>query len=358
MEARSWGVTFAKGAGLIQSVRQITVLIAFVWFSVASLTAQTAPPPGGQAPSNDELYQMGRQLFDQYAPPDVKAQYEFPTKAQFDDFMARLDKALDEGSLVDLAEYEPQARAALAALRTIPDQTDLADWLSSRLDEIDEAGRISEGGRKPEPPAVAETPATRPGVAPPANPGSAGPVGKPAIPAARIPYYDRWLAREKGSPEPSNAAELMPRLRRDFAAEGVPPEIAWLAEAESSLNPFARSPSGARGLFQLKADTAHDLGLSTFLPDERTNPDRSARAAAQYLRGLGRQFGSWPLAFAAYNAGSGRVRRLMDERHATDFSGIADALPAGTRMYVPKVFALIAVRSGVAPEQIRKPDSR
>jgi membrane-bound lytic murein transglycosylase D len=148
----------------------------------------------------------------------------------------------------------------------------------------------------------------------------------------------------------------MPRLRRDFAAEGVPPEIAWLAEAESSLNPSARSPSGARGLFQLKADTAHDLGLSTFLPDERTDPDRSARAAAQYLRGLGRQFGSWPLAFAAYNAGSGRVRRLLEERHAGDYAGIADALPAGTRMYVPKVCALIAVRAGVAPEQIRKPN--
>jgi membrane-bound lytic murein transglycosylase D len=342
-------------------VRQITVFIAFVWFGAVSATAQPAPPSDGQAPPNEDLYQMGRQLFDQYAPPDVKAQYEFPTKEQFDDFMARLNKALEEGSLGDLAQYEPQARAALTVLRTIPDQTDLADWLSSRLDEIDEAGKIAEGGVRPAPPkapAAAETPGTRPGVSLPVNPGLAAPGLEPAIPAARIPYYDRWLAREQGSRVPANAAELMPRLRRDFAAEGVPPEIAWLAEAESSLNPSARSPSGARGLFQLKSDTAHDLGLSTFLPDERTDPDKSARAAAQYLRGLGRQFGSWPLAFAAYNAGSGRVRRLLDERHAADFAGIADALPAGTRMYVPKVCALIAVRAGVPPEQIQKPDSR
>jgi membrane-bound lytic murein transglycosylase D len=330
-------------------VRQITGFIAFAWLGAASMTAQTAPTPDGQAPSNEDLYQMGRQLFDQYAPPDVKAQYEFPTKAQFDDFMARLDKAMDEGSLDDLAQYEPQARAALTFLRTIPDQGDLADWLSSRLDEIDEAGKISGGGAGP---------GMRPGVRPPGSPGLPGPAGRPAAPSAGIPYYGRWLAREKGSPEPANAAELMPRLRRDFAAEGVPPEIAWLAEAESSLNPSARSPSGARGLFQLKSDTAHDLGLSTFLPDERTDPDKSARAAAQYLKGLGRQFGSWPLAFAAYNAGSGRVRRLLEERHATDFAGIADALPAGTRMYVPKVCALIAVRAGVPPEKIQKPDSR
>lgn len=317
------------------------------------MTAQTAPPSGGQAPSSDDMYQMGRQLFDQYAPPDVKAQYEFPTRAQFDGFMARLDKAMDEGSLDDLGQYEPQARAALAFLRTIPDQGDLADWLSSRLDEIDEAGRLSGGGTKP---AAAPTQGMRPGVSPPGGSGLPGAAGRPAVPAARIPYYERWLAREQGSPAPANAAELMPRLRRDFAAVGVPPEIAWLAEAESSLNPSARSPSGARGLFQLKAETAHDLGLSTFLPDERTDPDKSARAAAQYLRGLGKQFGSWPLAFAAYNAGSGRVRRLLDERHASDFAGIADALPAGTRMYVPKVCALIAVRAGVPPEQIRKPN--
>jgi membrane-bound lytic murein transglycosylase D len=342
-------------------VSQISVLIAFACLGVVPVTAQNAPPPGGQAPSNDDLYQMGKQLFDQYAPPEVKEQYEFPTKAQFDDFMARLDRALDEGSLSDLAGYEPQARAALVALRAIPDQADLADWLSSRLDEIDEAGKISGGGGEPvspRSPATAGTPPARPGAAPPPNLGPAGPVGRPATLAARIPYYDRWLARERASPEPANASALMPRLRRDFSAEGVPPEIAWLAEAESSLNPSARSPSGARGLFQLKADTAHDLGLSTFLPDDRADPDKSARAAAQYLRGLGRQFGSWPLAFAAYNAGSGRVRRLLEERHASDYAGIADGLPAGTRMYVPKVCALIAVRAGVPPQLIQKPDSR
>jgi len=70
----------------------------------------------------------------------------------------------------------------------------------------------------------------------------------------------------------------MPRLRAAFTAEGVPPELAWLAEAESSLNPDARSPVGAKGLFQFMPDTAHALGLGTMLPDERANPEKSARA--------------------------------------------------------------------------------
>jgi membrane-bound lytic murein transglycosylase D len=145
----------------------------------------------------------------------------------------------------------------------------------------------------------------------------------------------------------------MPLLRSAFAAEGVPPELAWLAEAESSMNPNARSPSGARGLFQLMPDTAHALGLSTFLPDDRTDPEKSAHATARLLRALFEKFGSWPLALAAYNAGEGRVGRLLASRGASDFAGVASALPAETRMYVPKVCALVAVRTGESLEVLR-----
>jgi membrane-bound lytic murein transglycosylase D len=164
-----------------------------------------------------------------------------------------------------------------------------------------------------------------------------------------------WLARVRTRPAPARAAELMPKLRAAFAAEGVPPELAWLAEAESSLNPAARSPVGAKGLFQFMPETARSLGLSTFLPDERTDPAKSARAAARYLRGLHGRFGNWALALAAYNAGEGRVARTLAARGAKTFTAIAEALPAETRMYVPKVCALIAVRAGVSPEKIAPP---
>jgi membrane-bound lytic murein transglycosylase D len=144
----------------------------------------------------------------------------------------------------------------------------------------------------------------------------------------------------------------MPRLRAAFTAEGVPPELAWLAEAESSLNPSARSPVGAKGLFQFMPDTAKAMGLGTFFPDERTDPEKSAHAAARYLKTLHGKFGSWPLAFAAYNAGEGRVRRTLTAKGAKDFAGIASALPAETRMYVPKVCALVAVRSGTPADRL------
>jgi membrane-bound lytic murein transglycosylase D len=104
-------------------------------------------------------------------------------------------------------------------------------------------------------------------------------------------------------------------------------------------------------------ETARSLGLSTFLPDERANAEKSARAAAQYLHTLHGKFGDWPLAFAAYNAGEGRVRRLLAARATRSFAAISPALSNETRMYVPKVCATIAVRSGVTPDKLEPPRS-
>ncbi len=302
------------------------------WFVALPLVAQT-PPPATPDPASDDLYRLGKQLFDELAPPEIKEQYEFPSKEQWDAFAARLQRALQDDDLTALASYAPEARSALTALRALPGYEDYADWLEQRLDEITVAREVT----APPSPTVKPPPKPAPGA---------------------LPYYDLWLARVRTRPAPARAAALMPRLRAAFVAEGVPPEIAWLAEAESSLNPAARSPAGAKGLFQFMPDTAHGLGLSTFLPDDRTDPEKSAHAAARYLKMLHGKFGSWPLAFAAYNAGEGRVSRELTARRAHDFAGIAGHLPAETRMYVPKVCALVAVRAGVAPEKIPAPVSR
>jgi membrane-bound lytic murein transglycosylase D len=300
-------------------------LLWIPWIAVGAIAARAAAPAPMPTPaaSADDLYKVGQQLFDQYAPPEVKEQYEFPTRDQWDQFAARLQQALDNNSLGDLAAFEPEARAALVALRALPGYGDYADWLELRIDDIEAAKQ-----------AVALAGAPTPGA------------GAASSPSSRIPSYDLWLGRERGRAAPPGAAALMPRLGSAFSAEGVPPQLAWLAEVESSLNPEARSPGGARGLFQLMPDTARALGLSTFLPDDRTDPEKSARAAARYLHTLFAKFGSWPLALAAYNAGEGRVSRLLALRGATDFAGVSSALPAETRMYVPKVCALVAVRTG------------
>lgn len=294
---------------------------------------------------------IGRQVFEAYAPDEIQEEFEFPTKQEWDEFAARLQSALESNDLRRLAAYEPEARAALVALRVLPEYQDYADWLAERLDYITAAQQTLAA---PAPPAR-PTPPTPPSPPVP-NPEPAPPVASlPAASPQEIPSYALWLDRMKTRAMPARAPALLPLLQRVFVEEGVPAELAWLAEAESTFNPAARSPVGARGLFQLMPETAKSLGLQTFLPDERTDPEKSARAAARYLRYLHRRFGDWPLALAAYNAGEGRVGRILKRENARTFAEIAGALPAETRMYVPKVLAMIETRAGVPPSALAAP---
>lgn len=142
--------------------------------------------------------------------------------------------------------------------------------------------------------------------------------------------------------------DMMPILKDIFHAEGIPQRLVWLAEVESSLDPDAESRAGAVGLFQLMPDAAQRFGLKLSPIDDRRIPEKSARAAAAYLRQLHKEFGCWLLALAAYNAGEGRVSRTMNLYKAKTFSELAPHLPAETRQYVPRVMMTIALREDQA----------
>ncbi len=304
--------------------------------------AEPAPPAKPAAePEGGDLLKAAQQLFEEYAPDELAGQFEFPTEKEWDEFANRLQQALESNDLRRLASYEPEARAALAALNLLPEYHDYVDWLAERLDYIE----VAKKSLRPAPP-------RRPPVTPPIITGT-----PPVLPPSElvIPHYEPWLERMRQRPAPGRAAALLPRLQQVFREEGLPPALVWLAESESTFNPSALSPVGAKGLFQLMPETAKSLGLQTFLPDERTNPEKSSRAAAQYLRRLHGRFGDWPLALAAYNAGEGRVSRLLARQNATTFAEIADNLPAETRMYVPKVLATIEVRAGITPGNLPAP---
>lgn len=293
----------------------------------ANPPAPAAAEANAKAPAWNDFYDTGQALFEAFAPPEIKAQYEFPSREQWDVFAAQLQQTLDRNELEPLAQYEPEARVALEALRAFPGYEDYADWLAERLDYIEAA---KETTRQPPPPL------------------------RPTEPLPLIPHLDLWLKRLAKRPVPANAAGLLPRLREIFVAEGLPGDLAWLAEAESTFNPLARSPAGARGLFQLMPPTAKELGLSVFLPDDRIDPEKNARAAAQLLKKLHLKFADWPLALAAYNAGAGRVQRTLTQQSAKTFADIATHLPSETRMYVPKVLATLQVRAGLTLAELTR----
>jgi membrane-bound lytic murein transglycosylase D len=251
---------------------------------------------------------------------EAEEQFRFPQRGAWEAFSQRLNFAMASGSLDRLVALEPEIRAALAALRAIPGHVEYADWLEDRLQDIEVAQRAAERDR-----AIAESE------------------------DAAVPLYDVWLERMRDRPPPTRARLFVPQLKPIFAEAQLPPALVWIAETESGFNPAARSPAGARGLYQLMPRTARELGLRLRPHDQRLDPVHNARTAARYLAQLQAQFQDWPLALAAYHSGPTRVSRLIAARSATTFAEIADALPVETRLYVPKVLATLAVREGVTP---------
>jgi hypothetical protein len=137
-------------------------------------------------------------------------------------------------------------------------------------------------------------------------------------------------------------AAYRPMMERIFREEGVPDWLVAVGLVESGYNSSALSPKGALGIWQFMPDTGERYGLRlTALGDERQHPEKSTRAAARYLRDLYSLFGDWELALAAYNAGEGRVAKVMRRTGVRGFREMAarGLLPAETLEYVPAVLA-------------------
>lgn len=98
--------------------------------------------------------------------------------------------------------------------------------------------------------------------------------------------------------------EYVSLAREAAAKEGIPEDL-FLRQIkqESNFNPNAKSSAGAYGLGQLMPGTAAELGV------DASNPVDNLRGAARYLKQNYEKFGSWDLALAAYNAGSGNVQK-------------------------------------------------
>src|SRR3954467_13497969 len=94
--------------------------------------ALAAPPAtstkAAAEPEEEDLFKGAQELFEQYAPDEIKQRFEFPSAREWDDFAQRLEQALRSNDLRKLAAYEPEARAALVALRACPEYFEYADW--------------------------------------------------------------------------------------------------------------------------------------------------------------------------------------------------------------------------------------
>ncbi len=143
------------------------------------------------------------------------------------------------------------------------------------------------------------------------------------------------------------SGKYMVMINRIFREYEMPPNLAYLAVVESNFNPFARSRANAVGMWQFMKYTGRIFNLNnSWWHDDRFDPEMSTVAAAKYLKRLHRRFnGDWELALAAYNSGSGTVRkairRAKRQGKKTDFWSLR--LPRETRGYVPAFYAVATI---------------
>ena len=144
------------------------------------------------------------------------------------------------------------------------------------------------------------------------------------------------------------SAQYLPMVQDIFRSEGVPLDLAYLAIVESGYKNNALSRASARGMWQFMPATGREHGLEqNWFLDERSDPEKSTRAAAQYLKALNLTFdGDWNLAMASYNAGPGRLKSAVRRSKANDYwtiTATSKYLPRETRNYVPMIMAAVLI---------------
>jgi len=148
-------------------------------------------------------------------------------------------------------------------------------------------------------------------------------------------------------------------IEKVFREESIPLDLMYLAQVESLFRPHALSKAQAKGIWQFEKGTAIRYGLKvTRDVDERSDPEKSTRAAAHYLNDLFAMFKDWNLALAAYNWGEGKVQRLIDKTGLSDFWQLVDLkkkLPEETKNHVPLIQASVILarnpeKYGFAPK--------
>ena len=146
-----------------------------------------------------------------------------------------------------------------------------------------------------------------------------------------------------------------PLFEEQLDRYNMPLELKYLAIVESALNPVAKSPVGASGLWQFMYGTGKAYNLNvTSLVDDRRDPIKSTIAACQHMTDLYKMYNDWLLVLAAYNSGAGNVNKAIRRSGGKmDFWQIRPFLPNETRGYVPAFIAVNYVMAYAAEHNLR-----
>jgi soluble lytic murein transglycosylase len=156
--------------------------------------------------------------------------------------------------------------------------------------------------------------------------------------ALKVPYTDELL----DFLYPFAYRDVVESVSAKYSVD--PLLVLSIAREESRFDTEARSPAGAIGLMQLMPNTASRLDgklkLNIKGPHDLLDVKNNLQIGAYYLNHLVKEFGSYPYAIAAYNAGEEIVKKWIQRgnyRSADEF--IEDIPYEETRNYVKRVIA-------------------
>lgn len=139
------------------------------------------------------------------------------------------------------------------------------------------------------------------------------------------------------------ANKFFPIIEPILAKNGIPDDFKYLALAESGLQNVV-SPAGATGFWQIMPATGKEYGLEINKNvDERYHVEKSTEVACRYLKKSKEKFGSWTLAAAAYNAGSGGIQKFMGIQKVDAYYDLL--LGEETGRYVFRILAIKEILS-------------
>jgi len=162
----------------------------------------------------------------------------------------------------------------------------------------------------------------------------------------------RWDVREKFDKEfllnyysQGNIIYLLKLANRNFPiisarlkANGVPDDFKYLCIAESNMQSWAVSKSGAVGYWQFLDGTAPGYGLEVSAQvDERQDLEKATEAACIYFRQAYEKFGNWTAAAASYNCGQGGYNKQAAFQRTTNYYDLQ--LPEETNKYIFRILS-------------------
>jgi soluble lytic murein transglycosylase len=157
----------------------------------------------------------------------------------------------------------------------------------------------------------------------------------------------------KPAPDDKRAWSLLyPQAFREYIVKyaeqaGIEPSLAYaVMRAESTFQPVAKSPVGARGLMQLMPETAAAVMRTKKIePEKLFEPELNIRLGTKHLRELLDKYkGNRIAVIASYNAGAHNVNRWLKTYAGLPDEDFIESIPFGeTREYVKKVLAVAAL---------------